>query len=85
MVTICRANGWIQPTAYQGVYNAIQRAVEPELFPCLRKFGISFYECECVKPIASVVIGLQGIAFFTLTLPPQSTHSEVASLREWRI
>ncbi|KZO89997.1 Aldo/keto reductase, partial [Calocera viscosa TUFC12733] len=37
-------NGWIQPTIYQGLYNAIQRAVEPELFPCLRKFGISFYE-----------------------------------------
>lgn len=46
MVMLCRANGWIQPTAYQGVYNAIHRAVEPELFPCLRKYGISFYECE---------------------------------------
>ncbi|TFK72502.1 Aldo/keto reductase [Pluteus cervinus] len=44
IVGICRQNGWIQPTAYQGIYNAIHRAVEPELFPCLRKFGISFYE-----------------------------------------
>ncbi|KAA1472011.1 Aldo/keto reductase [Dentipellis sp. KUC8613] len=44
MVLICRTNGWIQPTAYQGIYNAIHRSVEPELFPCLRKFGISFYE-----------------------------------------
>jgi len=44
MVSICRQNGWIQPTAYQGIYNAIHRGVEPELFPCLRKFGISFYE-----------------------------------------
>jgi len=44
IVTLCRANGWIQPTAYQGLYNAIHRGVEPELFPCLRKFGISFYE-----------------------------------------
>ncbi|KAI0046810.1 Aldo/keto reductase [Auriscalpium vulgare] len=44
MVYICRANGYIQPTAYQGIYNAIHRSVEPELFPCLRKFGISFYE-----------------------------------------
>lgn len=40
---ICKANGYIQPTAYQGIYNAIHRAVEPELFPCLRKYGISFY------------------------------------------
>ncbi|KAF8163003.1 Aldo/keto reductase [Crassisporium funariophilum] len=44
IVGICRANGYIQPTAYQGIYNAIHRAVEPELLPCLRKFGISFYE-----------------------------------------
>ncbi|GBE87006.1 Oxidoreductase sirO [Sparassis crispa] len=44
MVQICKANGYIQPTAYQGIYNAIHRKVEPELFPCLRKYGISFYE-----------------------------------------
>ncbi|KAI0265383.1 Aldo/keto reductase [Gloeopeniophorella convolvens] len=44
IVSICRTNGYIQPTAYQGIYNAIHRGVEPELFPCLRKFGISFYE-----------------------------------------
>ncbi|KAL6308763.1 Aldo/keto reductase [Sparassis latifolia] len=44
IVQICRANGYIQPTVYQGIYNAIHRKVEPELFPCLRKYGISFYE-----------------------------------------
>ena len=44
MVEICDRNGWIRPTAYQGVYNALHRGVEPELFPCLRKYGISFYE-----------------------------------------
>ena len=62
IVGICKANGYIQPTVYQGIYNAVHRsvvfyrsaqygnadnetsAVEPELFPCLRKFGISFYE-----------------------------------------
>jgi len=25
------------------VYNALHRLVEPELFPCLRKYGIAFY------------------------------------------
>jgi len=44
IVGICKANGYIQPTAYQGIYNTIHRSVEPELLPCLRKFGISFYE-----------------------------------------
>jgi len=41
---ICKENGYIMPTAYQGIYNTIHRAVEPELFPCLRKYGIAFYE-----------------------------------------
>ncbi|KAJ7499440.1 Aldo/keto reductase [Mycena latifolia] len=44
IVGICKRFGYIQPTAYQGIYNAIHRGVEPELFPCLRKFGMSFYE-----------------------------------------
>lgn len=43
MVTIARENGWVQPTLYQGLYNGIHRAVEPELFPCLRKYGMKFY------------------------------------------
>ncbi|CAK5273577.1 unnamed protein product [Mycena citricolor] len=40
---ICERNGWVKPSVYQGLYNAVHRAVEPELFPCLRKFGIAFY------------------------------------------
>ncbi|PAV19172.1 Aldo keto reductase [Pyrrhoderma noxium] len=43
IVMLCRSKNWVQPTIYQGIYNAIHRAVEPELFPCLRKFGLSFY------------------------------------------
>ncbi|KAI0351263.1 Aldo/keto reductase [Trametes cingulata] len=43
IVGICKANGWVQPTVYQGIYNAVHRKVEPELFPCLRKFGIAFF------------------------------------------
>ena len=31
MVGICKANGWIQPTAYQGIYNAIHRYVPSEI------------------------------------------------------
>jgi len=40
---ICDKNGWIKPTVYQGMYNAITRNVEAELFPCLRRFGLRFY------------------------------------------
>jgi aflatoxin B1 aldehyde reductase len=41
---ICIRNGWKKPDVYQGIYNALHRAVEPELFPCLRQYGIAFYE-----------------------------------------
>ncbi|XP_004592478.2 aflatoxin B1 aldehyde reductase member 2-like [Ochotona princeps] len=41
--TLCKKNGWIQPTVYQGVYSAITRQAEKELFPCLRHFGLRFY------------------------------------------
>ena len=40
---MCKANGWIQPTVYQGVYNALHRTVEAELFPCLRHYGLAYY------------------------------------------
>ncbi|KAF7289725.1 Aflatoxin B1-aldehyde reductase [Mycena indigotica] len=42
IVTLCRANGWVVPAVYQGLYNAIDRMVESELLPCLRQFGIKF-------------------------------------------
>jgi len=40
---LCQKNNYILPTVYQGMYNAITRGVELELFPCLRHFNISFY------------------------------------------
>lgn len=43
MSEMCKQNGWKQIDVYQGVYNALHRAVELELLPCLRKYGISFY------------------------------------------
>ncbi|KAF3910666.1 hypothetical protein ABW21_db0206238 [Orbilia brochopaga] len=40
---LARANGYPMPKVYQGVYNVIHREVEPELFPCLRHYGLAFY------------------------------------------
>ena len=42
-VELCRAKGWPEPSVYQGMYNALTRRVETELFPCLRHYGIPFY------------------------------------------
>ncbi len=40
---ICHNNGWVLPTVYQGMYNAVTRDVERELFPCLREHSVSFH------------------------------------------
>lgn len=40
VVNIARERKWVQPTTYQAMYNAITRAIEPELVPCCRKYGI---------------------------------------------
>lgn len=40
---ICIKNDWVRPSVYQGVYNALHRTVENELFPCLRHYGMGFY------------------------------------------
>ncbi|KAI4612789.1 uncharacterized protein J4E87_010052 [Alternaria ethzedia] len=37
---ICKERGWVKPTIYQAMYNAITRAIEPELIPACRKYGI---------------------------------------------
>ena len=39
----CHRNGWMLPVVYQGMYNALTRDVEAELFPCLRNYGMHFY------------------------------------------
>uniref|UniRef100_A0A3Q2LEW8 NADP-dependent oxidoreductase domain-containing protein n=1 Tax=Equus caballus TaxID=9796 RepID=A0A3Q2LEW8_HORSE len=51
--TLCKSNGWIMPTVYQGVYNALTRRVETELFPCLRHFGLRFY---AYNPLAGALL-----------------------------
>ncbi|WP_426437631.1 aldo/keto reductase family protein [Bradyrhizobium genosp. P] len=40
---IAARHGLIRPSVYQGMYNAITRAVEPELFKCLGNYGIRFH------------------------------------------
>ena len=38
----CKRRGFMMPTVYEGIYNILDRLVEDELFPCLRKFGIRY-------------------------------------------
>ncbi|VDC01119.1 unnamed protein product [Peniophora sp. CBMAI 1063] len=53
VVGYARAKGWVVPTVYQGQYNAIDRTVEEELFPCLRKYNIRF---AAYSPLAGGIL-----------------------------
>jgi aflatoxin B1 aldehyde reductase len=40
---ICKKEGYVLPTVYQGGYNPLMRSADELLFPTLRKLGINFY------------------------------------------
>lgn len=43
IVEICRREGWVVPSVYQGMYNAYTRDIERELIPCLANYDMAFY------------------------------------------
>ncbi|EAQ85656.1 hypothetical protein CHGG_06909 [Chaetomium globosum CBS 148.51] len=40
VVLTCAHHGWVRPTVYQAMYNAITRSIEPELVPACRRYGL---------------------------------------------
>jgi len=40
---VSKAKGYVLPSVYQGMYNVVARSNEKDLFPTLRKHGVSFY------------------------------------------
>ncbi|KAH6838331.1 NADP-dependent oxidoreductase domain-containing protein [Chaetomium sp. MPI-CAGE-AT-0009] len=40
VVMTCTHNGWVRPTVYQAMYNAITRSIEAELVPACRRYGL---------------------------------------------
>ncbi|CAF3088080.1 unnamed protein product [Rotaria socialis] len=41
MAQICISHQWVRPKIYQGMYNALTRALEEELVPCCRYYEIA--------------------------------------------
>jgi aflatoxin B1 aldehyde reductase len=48
VISVCRDNGFVAPTLYQGNYSAVARKQEVELFPVLRKHGIALNACSAL-------------------------------------
>ncbi|KAF1988959.1 Aldo/keto reductase [Aulographum hederae CBS 113979] len=49
LLSICEKNGYVKPAIFQGMYNAICRFPEADLFPVLREHGVAF---TCYSPTA---------------------------------
>lgn len=80
-VAIAKANGWIQPTVYQGLYNVVERGVEAELIPCLRKYGIKFY---AYNPLAGGLLVAKRHTGTSLNYAPGSRWDpKASSLAPW--
>lgn len=78
---ICQREGYPQPSVYQGMYNALTRDVERELFHCLTHFNIAFY---VYNPLAGGM--LTGKHTSLATLPDDgrfSTNKEYQN-RYWK-
>lgn len=40
LCTLAEQKGWVRPRVYQAMYNCLTRAIEEELVPCCRRFGL---------------------------------------------
>ena len=52
---VCKHKGWVLPTVYQGVYNALNRTAEYELVPVLRNYGTPTASRTCSRPLLSAL------------------------------
>ncbi|MBX2825151.1 MAG: aldo/keto reductase [Gammaproteobacteria bacterium] len=78
---LCQRNGWMQPSVYQGMYNALTRDVESELFPCLTNYGMGFY---VYNPLAGGMLSGKHQSFEAA--PPDGRFNANASYvdRYWK-
>jgi aryl-alcohol dehydrogenase-like predicted oxidoreductase len=81
-VSICEKHNWVRPTVYQGMYNAITRDVEKELFACLRALKIRFY---AYNPLAGgLLTGRYDFSKFEEVPAGRFKNSDMYLQRYWK-
>ncbi|KAI9802711.1 MAG: hypothetical protein M1825_002733 [Sarcosagium campestre] len=70
VVITCKERGWVRPTIYQAMYNAITRNIEPELIPCCRRYGL---DIVVYNPLAG---GLFSGKIKTTDVPAEGRYSD---------
>ncbi|KAF9888491.1 hypothetical protein FE257_008598 [Aspergillus nanangensis] len=73
IVTMCNERGWVRPTIYQAMYNAITRSIETELIPACRRYGM---DIVIYNPLAG---GLFSGKYQTQNIPTESRYSDTAA------
>ncbi|KAI9772997.1 MAG: hypothetical protein M1839_002267 [Geoglossum umbratile] len=70
VVITCKERGWVRPTIYQAMYNAITRLIEPELVVACRRYGI---DIVVYNPLAG---GFLSGKYKTIDVPPDGRFSD---------
>lgn len=77
----CDKIGCPLPTVYQGMYNALCRNVEPELFPAIRSVGMRFY---AFNPLAGGMLTGKHLHYEDNPEPGRFTRLESYRKRYWK-
>lgn len=77
----CDKIGCPRPTVYQGMYNALCRNVEPELFPAIRSLGMRFY---AFNPLAGGMLTGKHRHFEDTPEPGRFARLESYRKRYWK-
>lgn len=77
----CEAHGCPKPSVYQGMYNALCRNVEPELFPAIRSLGMRFY---AFNPLAGGLLTGKQLEFGKAPEPGRFARLKSYRDRYWK-
>ncbi|RAH65096.1 aldo/keto reductase family protein [Aspergillus aculeatinus CBS 121060] len=73
IVTVCNERGWVRPTIYQAMYNAITRSIETELVHACKRYGI---DIVVYNPLAG---GILSGKYKTQDIPEDGRYSDKSS------
>lgn len=77
----CEAHGCPNPSVYQGMYNALCRNVDPELFPAIRSLGMRFY---AFNPLAGGLLAGKQLNFDNAPEPGRFARLKSYRDRYWK-
>ena len=73
----CKANGWVRPTIYQGMYNTVTRSIEQELIPACRRYGL---DIVIYNPLAGGLFSGKYSAASMEVAPGEGRFSDTSTL-----